>query len=110
MKFKQGIEIYPLEFKVSLASIAIMQGTITEWKKILTTTSNLIHLSSICKSLPQDIGLFHDLSRCQNTGHLHRISDIIHRLINFEESRRAGRCVINQGVDDDLDQRIVSFK
>ena len=64
-------------------------------------------MSDICKSLPQDVDLFRDLSRCQDVGHLHRISDIIHRLINFEESRRTGRCVVNHGVDDDLDQRII---
>ena len=81
-----------------------MRGTVTEWKKILTTTLNLIHLSDMCQSLPQHVDLFQKLSHCQSIGDLHRISNIIHRLINLEESRRAGRCVVNHGVDDDLDQ------
>ena len=82
-----------------------MQGTVPQWKKLLTTTTHLMALSDICKSLPQDIRLFSQLAQCQQSGQLHHITSVIHRLINFPESKKEGRCVINWGVDEDLDRR-----
>lgn len=90
--------------KVTLSNISIMQGTVNDWKKLLTTTRNMIALSSICQALPQDIALFRQLASCQKSSHLHHIANVVNRIINFEESKKAGRCVLNYGVDDDLDQ------
>jgi hypothetical protein len=81
-----------------------MQGTVNDWKKLLITSRSLIALSSICQTLPQDITLVRQLANCQKSSQVHQFANVFNRIINFEESKRAGRCVLNFGVDDDLDQ------
>ena len=65
----------------------------------------LIALSDKCEILPQHIRLFHNLANCERSRKWYHVVNVIHRLINFQESKRAGRCVVNSGVDEDLDRR-----
>lgn len=75
-----------------------------EWKKLMTTLQHLVALCDICSTLPQEIDLFRQLSECRDSGQLYRITKAIHRLIDFGESKRTGHCVINYGIDEELDQ------
>lgn len=69
----------------------------------------LIALSDKCEILPQHIRLFHNLANCERSRKWYQVVNVIHRLINFQESKRAGRCVVNSGVDEDLDRRNLFF-
>ncbi len=69
----------------------------------------LIALAEKCKLLPQNIRLFHQLAENERSGKWYHVVRVIHRLINFQESKRAGRCVVNSGVDEDLDRRTFHY-
>ncbi|XP_046639991.1 mutS protein homolog 5-like isoform X1 [Daphnia pulicaria] len=92
------------DIKVSLSNIATMRGTFNDWKKLQMTAKNLIALSDKCKILPQHIRLFYNLAESERSSKWYHVVNVIHRLINFQESKRAGRCVVNSGVDEDLDR------
>ena len=86
-----------------------MQGSVSEWKKLQTTLQHLLALCDICSTLPQEIELFLLLSQCRDSGQLYRLTKVIYRLIDFEESKRAGRCIINYGNDPELDKCTLSI-
>ncbi|KAI9557097.1 putative MSH5 [Daphnia sinensis] len=92
------------DIKVPLSNISTMRGTSNDWKKLQITAKNLIALADQCKVLPQRIRLFRDLAESERSSKWYHVVNVIHRLINFQESRRAGRCVVNSGVDEDLDK------
>lgn len=65
----------------------------------------LVALSDKCKALPQEIPLFKRFTDSEQMRKWQCVVDIIYRLVNFDESKRVGRCIVNFGVDEDLDRR-----
>jgi DNA mismatch repair ATPase MutS len=83
----------------TLMNLSVGQGTAGEWKKLLTTSQHLMALSEMAASLPQNIALFCQLSQLREGRHLYKITSTIHRMVNFDESKRASRAVVNYGLD-----------
>lgn len=107
-----------------------MQGSVEDWKKLLVSANSvslymnkylkcflviwfhfqLLTLSHVCGTLPQNIKVFKKLKDIRCSGELVEIVSVIQRLIDFPESARLGRFVINAGVDAPLDKCELTHK
>lgn len=97
--------------QATLSNLSVGQGSASDWKKLLTTAQHLMALSEMAAPLPQDIALFGQLSQLsREASRLYTITSTIHRIVNFDESKRSGRCVVNYGIDQQLDKRNLHFK
>lgn len=80
------------------------QASIGDWQALYRTTYHAISIGDLCKSQSQSIDIFKKVS-LKFGEELHRIANLISKIVDFDEMGIQNRFVVNPNVDEDLDEK-----
>ncbi|VDI65653.1 DNA mismatch repair protein MSH5 [Mytilus galloprovincialis] len=80
------------------------QASIGDWQALYRTTYHAISIGDLCKSQSHSIDIFKKVS-LKFGEELHRIANLISKIVDFDEMSVQNRFVVNPNVDEDLDEK-----
>ncbi|RUS88484.1 hypothetical protein EGW08_003742, partial [Elysia chlorotica] len=80
------------------------QATVGDLEALYKTIYHAFYIGKIARAQPQSVDIFHKISAAF-TDDLQRCANLIHRTIDFEESKKLKKFVIKPGVDENLDAK-----
>ncbi|CAH1773170.1 unnamed protein product [Owenia fusiformis] len=87
-----------------LARMTSSQATIAQWQALYKTAYNATYIGDVCRQQKVRLEVFRKIGE-KFTEDLHRIADLIHRIVDVEESTIQNKFVVKQNVDPDLDEK-----
>ncbi|XP_052776091.1 mutS protein homolog 5-like [Mya arenaria] len=87
-----------------LARMLTSQASIGDWQALYKTVYNATCLKEICKMQSQSVDIFRKITETFSDD-LHRITNFINKIVDFQECSIQGRFVVKSGVDEQLDQK-----
>lgn len=80
------------------------QATVIDWQALYKTVYHAIYIGDLCRAQPQTVHIFRRISEAFKDD-LHRIANLINKIVDFEESKVVGRFVVKPNVDAELDDK-----
>lgn len=80
------------------------QATVIDWQALYKTVYHAIYIGDLCRAQPQTVHIFRRISEAFRDD-LHRIANLINKIVDFEESKVVGRFVVKPNVDAELDDK-----
>lgn len=80
------------------------QATVIDWQALYKTVYHAIYIGDLCRAQPQTVHNFRRISEAFRDD-LHRIANLINKIVDFEESKVVGRFVVKPNVDAELDDK-----
>lgn len=87
-----------------LVRMRTSEAPLSDWQALYKTTYNCIYIGDICRAQQQKFGIIQKISN-SFTDDLHRVANIINKIVDFDESSVQNRFVVKTGVDPELDQK-----
>ncbi|XP_048763209.2 mutS protein homolog 5-like [Ostrea edulis] len=80
------------------------QAAVIDWQALYKTVYHAIYIGDLCRSQSQTIHIFERINEAF-TDDLHRIANLINKIVDFDESKVVGRFVVKPNVDAELDDK-----
>ncbi|XP_078316540.1 mutS protein homolog 5-like isoform X2 [Crassostrea virginica] len=80
------------------------QATVIDWQALYKTVYHAIYIGDVCRIQPQTVHIFRRINEAFKDD-LHRIANLINKIVDFEESKLVGRFVVKPNVDAELDNK-----
>ena len=80
------------------------QLNLNDWSNIYKTATHGIFIAQVCRKFSSDVIKFDNLNESMVTT-LQEVVALVEQVIDFEESKLQGRCVVRQAVDATLDEK-----
>ncbi|KAI6655986.1 MutS protein-like protein 5-like [Oopsacas minuta] len=80
------------------------QLNLNDWSNIYKTATNGIFIAQMCRKFSNDVIQFENLNE-NMVIRLQEVAALIEQVVDFEDSKLQGRCVVRQAVDATLDEK-----
>ena len=80
------------------------QLTLNDWQNLYKTATHGIFVAQVCRKFSDDVIHFENLNENMVIA-LQEVAALIEQVVDFEESKNQGRCVVKQVVDATLDEK-----
>ena len=80
------------------------QLNLNDWQNLFKTASHGVFIAQVCRKFSHDVIHFENLNENMVIA-LQEIAALIEQVVDFEESKNQGRCVVKQAVDATLDEK-----
>ncbi|XP_077862967.1 mutS protein homolog 5-like [Saccoglossus kowalevskii] len=87
-----------------LTRMRMAQASIGDWQALYKTAYNAIYIGDLCRAQSNNIMIFKKIANSFSED-LHRIANLISKIVDFDESAVLNRFVVKPNVDQDLDEK-----
>ncbi|XP_062522502.1 mutS protein homolog 5-like isoform X2 [Corticium candelabrum] len=87
-----------------LSRMTSAHASVGDWQSLYKTVCNAIYIGDACRALPKEIDIFCKIAATFSDD-LHRIANLINKIVDFEESKSQNKFVVKTGVDEELDRK-----
>ncbi|XP_063135078.1 mutS protein homolog 5 isoform X4 [Rattus norvegicus] len=87
-----------------LKRMKLSHTKVSDWQVLYKTVYSALGLRDACRSLPQSIQLFRDITQ-EFSDDLHHIASLIGKVVDFEESLAENRFTVLPNIDPEIDAK-----